>query len=192
MMPINQKPGQAKIYIKALEDRVAELETLLTRGGDTTVSHDHWDEGQDDSSSSGPDGIQPLLNAVRDLSLDVAGSYVGGASTITLGRALDSALAGNTQITMPSSMERASTRGRGSMSSDISSMTGTGTFHLSQLDPEAAQAMVNAYLGHLYATWPIMYSYSVIDLHKRRHCLKDVYEESILNLYVHCRSSSRW
>lgn len=45
-MPIYLKPGQAKIYIKALEDRVAELETLLTKGGDRTVSHDHWTEKQ--------------------------------------------------------------------------------------------------------------------------------------------------
>jgi len=42
--------------------------------------------------------------------------------------------------------------------------------------------MVHAYLGHLYATFPIMYSYSVLDLHRRRQNLKDVYEESILHL----------
>jgi len=99
VMPINQKPSQAKIYIKALEDRVAELETLISKQGDATVSHDHWDENPEGSDSTGQSDLQPLLNAVRDLSLDVAGSYVGGASTITLGRALESDLAGKTQLT---------------------------------------------------------------------------------------------
>jgi len=84
-MPTYPKPGQVKIYIKALEDRVAELESLMASQGNRNVSDDHWieqpinldfDEQQED--------LQPLLNAVRDLSLDVAGSYVGGASTITL------------------------------------------------------------------------------------------------------------
>lgn len=91
VIPITPKPGQARTYIKALEDRVAELETLLTQNGNIAVSHDHWNERPDEAESDEQEDIQPLLNAVRDLSLDVAGSYVGGASTITLGRALEGA-----------------------------------------------------------------------------------------------------
>lgn len=182
-MPINQKPGQAKIYIKALEDRVAELETLLTKGGDNTVSHDHWNEGFDDSDDLEHGAIEPLMNAVRDLSLDVAGSYVGGASTITLGRALETALAGKTQLTLPmATLDRTTNLGRGSIVSEMGSLTSNGSFHIRQLDSELAENMVNAYLGHLYANFPIMYSYDALDLHRRRNQLKDVYEESILNL----------
>ncbi|KAE9978160.1 hypothetical protein BLS_000838 [Venturia inaequalis] len=100
-MPIYPKAGQAKIYIKALEDRIAELETTLNKGGDRTVSRDHWAEQADNDYESESGDIQPLLNAVRDLSLDVAGSYIGGASTITLGRALETALAGRTELVLP-------------------------------------------------------------------------------------------
>jgi len=66
--------------------------------------------------------------------------------------------------------------------SEMSSLPGTSTLPLNQIDANIADKMVHAYLGHLYANFPVMYSYTVLDLHKRRHDLKDVYEESILHL----------
>lgn len=184
MMPINQKPSQAKIYIKALEDRVAELETLITKNGNATVSHDHWDENPDGSDSTGQGDLQPLLNAVRDLSLDVAGTYIGGGASITLGRALESALAGKTQLTLPSTGYDRSRNNvtRASIVSDMSSLQGVDAIPLGQIDASVADKMVTAYLGHLYVNFPVMYSYTVLDLHKRRNELKDVYEQSILHL----------
>ncbi|KAH6669955.1 fungal-specific transcription factor domain-containing protein [Halenospora varia] len=184
VMPIYPKPGQAKIYIKALEDRVAELETLLTQGGNKNVSHDHWNERPDDLDDDEQGDIQPLLNAVRDLSLDVAGSYVGGGATITLGRALESALSGKIQFTIPQmDSERKRSLYTESIASEITSMSGgTVAFHLGQIDADSAEKMVSAYLGHLYTNFPIMYSYYILDLHNRRHALRDTYEESILHL----------
>lgn len=183
-MPTYPKPGQVKIYIKALEDRVAELETILTREGNKNVSDDHWAEQPivaEEEESQGD--IQPLLNAVRDLSLDVVGSYVGGSSTITLGRALESALGGKIQYMIPEAIsEQGERRSRASFSDALSPAQSTGIFALGQLDPEDADKMVNAYLGHLYTNYPIMYSYEILELHSRRHNLRDVYEESILNL----------
>lgn len=64
----------------------------------------------------------------------------------------------------------------------MSSPPGSNGFHITQVPSDAAENMVKAYLGHLCANFPIMYSYSIIDLHNRRHNLKDIYEESILNL----------
>jgi hypothetical protein len=66
-MPTYPKAGQARLYIKAHEDRVAELETLLTKGGNPTASRDHWAEKSDEADESEVEDIQPLLNAVRDL-----------------------------------------------------------------------------------------------------------------------------
>ncbi|KUJ08658.1 uncharacterized protein LY89DRAFT_676572 [Mollisia scopiformis] len=180
VIPSYPKPSQAKVYIKALEDRVAELETILTKGGDRTVSHDHLLE---DLNGSEEGEIQPLLNAIRDLSLDIAGSYVGGASTMTLGRALESALAGKTDLLFQhESLRRDSTVRTESVASDTNSLQDMSTFQLSQINRDAAERMVNAYLGHLYTNFPIMYSFEVLDLHKRRCSLRNVYEESILNL----------
>jgi len=184
VMPITPKPGQARTYIKALEDRVAELETLLTQNGNIAVSHDHWNERPYELESDEQEDIQPLLNAVRDLSLDVAGSYVGGASTITLGRALGTALAGKLQFVVPEmGVERENSRPlrTSSITSDMSSPSASA-FHITQIHIDAADKMVKAYLGHLCTNFPIMYSYSIVDLHNRRQKLKDIYEESILNL----------
>jgi hypothetical protein len=184
VMPIYPKAGQAKLYIKALEDRVAELEMILDSGGNRTVSRDHWTEKSDHDDDSDSGNIQPLLNAVRDLSLDVAGSYVGGASTITLGRALETALAGKTQLIPPymGGLGGKTMRQQSIASECSSSAGGTNTFHPHQIDSATADKVVHAYINHLYANFPIMYSYDILALHGRRHCLRDVYEESILNL----------
>ncbi len=185
VMPITPKPGQARTYIKALEDRVAELEMLLTQNGNIAVSHDHWNERSEGLENDEQEDIQPLLNAVRDLSLDVAGSYVGGASTITLGRALGTALAGKLQFIVPdmdAERENARPLRTSSITSEMSSLPSANGFHISQIHDDAAEKMVKAYLGHLCTNFPVMYSYSIIDLHNRRHNLKDAYEESILNL----------
>jgi hypothetical protein len=185
VMPIIPKPGQARTYIKALEDRVAELEMLLTQNGNIAVSHDHWNERPEELESDEQEDIQPLLTAVRDLSLDIAGSYVGGASTITLGRALESALAGKLQFVIPdmgAERENARPLRTSSITSETSSLLSANGFHISQVHADAADKMLKAYLGHLCTNFPIMYSYSIIDLHNKRHNLKDVYEESILNL----------
>lgn len=185
-MPAYPKPVQAKIYIKALEDRVAELETLLKNGGDRSVSRDHWagaTGGLDDADSPSQDDIQPLVNAVRDLSLDVAGSYIGGASMITLGRVLGTALAGRPLLTLPATSPEDMNAGQAASIDSHHSYLGSGGFSLiSQMSKEMADAMVHAYLKHTRTNFPIIFSFEVLDLHKRRHDLNDVYEESILQL----------
>lgn len=186
VMPSFPKPAQAKSYIKALEDRVAELETLLTKEGDWTVSRDHWGDSTgrgDDIDDSDEADIHPLLNAVRDLSIDAAGSYVGGASAITLGRALQATLAGKIQLSLPRLGLEADNLGRTtSLTNDLCALTGAGAFNPSQLSPEIADQMVYGYLKHLTTNFPIMYSFDILELHNRRHALNDIYEESILNL----------
>ncbi|EXJ82048.1 hypothetical protein A1O1_08117 [Capronia coronata CBS 617.96] len=186
VIPSFPKPAQAKSYIKALEDRVAELEKLLTKEGDRTVSRDHWDdlEGRADDSDAGEEGgIQPLLNAVRDLSLDVAGSYVGGASAITLGRALQATLAGKIQLTLPNlGLDDGDLRREVPLAGNLGTFSGADSFQLSKLNPEIADQMVYGYLKHLTTNFPIILSTDILDLHSRRQNLNDVYEESILSL----------
>lgn len=186
VMPTHPKPGQAKLYIRALEDRVAELEHSLAKDGDRVYSSDHWPgratvaiepAHQDDL------GLQPLLNAVRDLSLDAAGSYIGGASTITLGRALEIALEGRTRLPMPRPYKDTDDR-----RSRSSSCVGYGATPLSQalrirqIEPKLADMMVNAYLKHLCTNFPIMFSVDILDLHRRRHVIEDEYQICILSL----------
>jgi hypothetical protein len=170
-MPTHPKPGQARLYIRALEDRVAELETLLTGQGKTGVAQDHWNDHVELESD-----FQPLLTAVRDLSLDVAGSYVGGASTITLGRVLETALGDRLQLGMDRGDET------NSRMSDSASVSVVNRVHSIDLDPYVAEKMIDSYLKHLSSNYPVLYSFQVRQLHERRNNLENIYEESILHL----------
>lgn len=184
-MPIYPKPGQAKIYIQALEERVAELEGLLAKEGHNFASRDHWADaaGPDESDKDDPADMQPLLNAVRDLSLDAAGSYVGGASSITLGRALEAALAGKTQLLgSPVTVTWEKTQRSISFTSNGSSLAADTSLRLNYVTNETANMMIYGYLKHLRTNFPILCSADILDLHNRRQMLKDVYEFSILNL----------
>ncbi|KAL2212084.1 hypothetical protein CC79DRAFT_1364368 [Sarocladium strictum] len=181
VMPSYTKPVQVKIYMKALEDRVAELETLLKNEGDRNVSRDHWalSEGLDEDT----DGPQVLVNAVRDLSYDVAGSYVGGTSTITLGRALGKALAMGQQLSIPAaSPEDHSMRHSGSVEGYPAYLAASGFSLLVQMPQSTADSLVDAYLKHMSTNFPIMISTEILDLHKRRLELENPFEESTLHL----------
>lgn len=180
-MPSYTKPVQVKIYMKALEDRVAELETLLKNEGDRNVSRDHWalSEGLEEDT----DGPQILVNAVRDLSYDVAGSYVGGTSTITLGRALGKALAMGQQLSIPAvSPEDHSMRHSGSVEGYPAYLAASGFSLLVQMPQSTADSLVDAYLKHMSTNFPIMVSTEILDLHKRRLELENPFEESTLHL----------
>jgi hypothetical protein len=186
VVPAFPKPVQAKIYIKALEDRVAELETLLKNGGDRTASRDHWAASvrfADQADWQDADDVQPLLNAVRDLSHDVAGSYIGGASTITLGRALGKALEGRSLLPLPAASPEDRHHGNApSIESHSRSLDSNNFSLLARMSQETADLSVQAYLKHMCTNFPIMFSFEILDLHKRRLDLEDIYEESILHL----------
>jgi hypothetical protein len=186
VMPTHPKPGQAKLYIQALEDRVAELEHLRAKEGDRVSASDHWPDDSiaaDESDHQENSGLQPLLNAVRDLSLDVAGSYIGGASTITLGRALETALKGKTQLSMPRTYANdGRIRSRSSSFMDNRVLPSPRTLRIAQINPELADTMVHAYLKHLCTNFPIMFSYDILDLHRRRNELDNMYQVCVLNL----------
>lgn len=171
-----------KSYIQALEERVADLEIALNEHGDRAISGEQWTRTSEEPAEAERRDSQPLLNAVRDLSLDVAGSYVGGASTITLGRALETALVGKTDLVL-SNLTTEQRMGRQKSSArDISSVPGNNTFRACQVDPRTADKMLHAYLKHLCVNFPIMFTSDIHALHERRDCVNNVYDESILNL----------
>jgi hypothetical protein len=94
IVPSAPKPQEAKLYIRALENRVAELETALTNSGLADAGLDHWAQGpRKQQIEGGEDGQEySLLAAVRDVSLNTSGSFIGGTSNITLARILESIL----------------------------------------------------------------------------------------------------
>jgi Fungal Zn(2)-Cys(6) binuclear cluster domain len=94
IVPSAPKPQEAKLYTRALENRVAELETALTNSGLADAGLDHWAQGpRKQQIEGGEDGQEySLLAAVRDVSLNTSGSFIGGTSNITLARILESIL----------------------------------------------------------------------------------------------------
>lgn len=114
-MPQKAMPFGKNRYIKALEQRVAELETILaSTAGMAELSSDHWqaiaagstagtsegqsvptsdpgaesgDEDPDEAVLDWQDGVESVVAVLRSLSLDVNGSgYVGASSHMALGR----------------------------------------------------------------------------------------------------------
>jgi hypothetical protein len=195
-VPLVPRPGEKKLYIKALEDRVAELESLLSSSGHNNVGEDHW--GQKQPQPARPAGYQPppslsppapkddideLLSAVRDLSLSASGYYIGGTATITIGRVLSSMI--QTQ------RGRAGLH-RGDPSSDdpnpksISSDTLAemmGPFFVTQ---NVANRLLQGYLKHLSTRFPVLHTPWLLGVHDRRDEHLDIYEESVLHLVYAC------
>ena len=53
---------------------------------------------------------------------------------------------------------------------------------IGQINPELADMMVHAYLKHLCTNFPIMLSGDILNLHRKRHELDNMYDICILNL----------
>lgn len=190
MMPSHPKPQEARIYIKSLENRVAELEMSLAKGGQSEAALDHLMRYQSPSDVESVDRVEvfSLLSTVRDLSLNTSGSYVGGTSTITLARILESVVgradtyeaslqtSGWEKPTSPTPELASSENGR---FSPVSVPSTTQSFHV---QPNIGDKLLQAYLNHVSKNFPVLHSAQLNDLHRRRTALSDASEESILHL----------
>ena len=79
--------AEHKLHITALEKRIADLESELSHDGRLDVAEDHWEKTQPRK-----DAVNSLSVAIRDLSLNAGGYYVGATTHMSLGRLLEAAL----------------------------------------------------------------------------------------------------
>jgi len=192
IVPSAPKPQEAKLYIKALENRVAELETALTNGGLAEVGLDHWAQApkqlQIEAGGEGQEDYS-LLAAVRDVSLNTSGSFIGGTSNITLARMLESILGQQTGlITSPAGttpeynreFEPSEIGWRSSMTSTF--QDGSFPNALRGIQSKMADKLLQAYFKHVAVNFPLVHSAQIKNFHLRRETLSDPYEESVLNL----------
>jgi len=181
-MPLTPKPQDKKIYIAALEDRIAQLESYLSSIGQAGVGDDHWKQAQS-FQAVGQDEIDPLLSAVRDLSLSASGHYVGGTSTITLGRLLGSVINSQKDVMNAPKMQRPEIGSdqdhnpRTISSETLVEMTGPMF-----VTPVVAKRLLEGFLKHIATRFPVVYTLWIRELHERKDILDDVYEESTLHL----------
>jgi hypothetical protein len=192
---LTPKPDHKKLYITALEDRVAELETFLSGLGHNTVGNDHWKQTQlqsqdeerqqvvaevhqaQESPTNPPsEEIDTLLGAVRDLVSSASTNYEGGKSTITMGRVLGSVI--KTQKSPKSELDNRDEDPPKTISR-AELVERMGPMFVSSV---TATRLLDGWIKHLSTRYPVIHTPRLRELHARRNEELDVYEASILHL----------
>ncbi|RDW76111.1 hypothetical protein BP5796_06932 [Coleophoma crateriformis] len=127
IIPKKPTPIEKKHYVKALEDRVAYLESFLAKEGigalelgrdnlqlgqnpNSTIRPQHGNHIPDglrngstsptsgeESLSESPEEADSLSSVLRDLSLEATGGYIGASASISMGRMVTSIVKGREQ-----------------------------------------------------------------------------------------------
>lgn len=183
------KPDQKKLYIAALEDRVAELESFLSKRGYGSVGGDHWNEKQNDYTNE-PEpqqeppqgtGMDMLLGAVKDLVSSTSTHYEGGPTraTSTLGRM---ALSSVVRTQASPNYDQSTAEETGASSEKVSSselLESNGPMFVSS---EIAARLLDAYINHVSTRYPVIHTPRLREIHGKRNDGLDVWEQSILHL----------
>ncbi|KAI1390332.1 fungal-specific transcription factor domain-containing protein [Hypoxylon trugodes] len=213
IVPLVPAAGEKKLYIKALEHRIAELEAYLSSTGHSRVGNDHLGRlGQSAPSShnapivsisqpgqtsvpeqsqrNDEDDSNDILLAVRDLSLSASGHYVGASSNITIGRVLNSFMHSQKSSTLGTHEEQISHDEENPAPKSIYSTSAGDMIGVPFLSPQVAERLLHGYFRHIATRYPVLHSTQVVKLHNNRDNLTDEYEQSILHLIY--AVSGRW
>ncbi|KAK8082148.1 hypothetical protein PG996_000929 [Apiospora saccharicola] len=211
IVPLIPAAGEKKLYIKALEQRVAELESALASLGHMGAGTDHL-RGTVGAAISSPHlqapghhALQPpqqhmqpdsdddendILIAVRDLSLSASGHYIGASSNITIGRVLNSVV--QSQRTSIANEHDSHIIGdeddpapKSVYSAQLSDFVG-----VPMLSPNVAHRLLEGWFRHIATRYPVLHTARVLELHANRDNISDEYEKSILHLVY--AVSGRW
>jgi hypothetical protein len=165
------RPDQKKLYIKNLEDHIAELENLLAESGHDTVTVDHWKEMRNAirRDSYFPEKIQaedfeerpattkdPVWNVIMNADND--------RSTPPLGRLASSLVR---PVPLEGSLRRTS--------STVSTLTQLAP-------PEMATRLLNGWIEHMSTQYPVIHTPQLRALQNKPLADLEICEESILHL----------
>ncbi len=202
--------GERKLYIKALEQRVAELESQLAGLGLGSAGADHYyhEQGQTDapqmeppstaSPNTAPRGRpdqdnDEIMIAVRDLSLSAAGYYVGASSHIDVGRALSSVVAREGNAVPPvtrSPNEPMEDADPAPKSANTNFRRSGQDLEGPRLAPQVAERLLRGWEQHICTRYPILHTPRVRLLYESRDRPTDWYDQVILQLVY--AVSGRW
>ncbi|OAL47779.1 hypothetical protein IQ07DRAFT_681933 [Pyrenochaeta sp. DS3sAY3a] len=165
------RPDQKKLYIKNLEDHIAELENLLAESGHDTVTVDHWKEKRSAirRDSYFPERIQAddfeeQAATTKDPVWNVDMNADNDRSTLPLGRLVSS-------LVRPVPLEESLRRN----SSTISLLTQLAP-------PEMATRLLNGWIEHMSTQYPVIHTPQLRALQNKPLADLDICEESILHL----------
>jgi hypothetical protein len=172
-------------HVKALEERVAQLETSLALHGASDVGDDHFRiatlMAQDTDSVD--DGNEVFI-AVRDLSLAASGHYVGGTSNIAIGRVLNSVVQSQQQA------QAVATSQSEEVSPAVEDSRLNPMVDLTTMDEHTADRLIHGWYRHIATRYPVIHTSEVKRLHESRANLASTYEMCILHLIY--AVSGRW
>ncbi|KAF2703725.1 hypothetical protein K504DRAFT_417739 [Pleomassaria siparia CBS 279.74] len=202
VIPHKPMPFGKQHYIKALERRVAELETMLATSGMVELTSDHWSRTAAPTAATTTatsvtgsstqtdiskvdlneeilewrDGVDSVASVLRSLSLDVNGSgYVGASSHIAFGRLFSFiGVRDGRRLVESHSRHPASHLQSGGGSED--------TIEFAEMPDNVADRLFGGYLKHIATRWPFIHSVWAREIHGRRHALTDVFEITMLHL----------
>lgn len=180
--PTTLAAGERREYIKALEQRVADLESQLaspTAGRNQSLS-----ESLSGLTQSPDDERNDIFIAVRDLSLSASGHYVGATSSIGISRVLTSMIrsgqnhhVGDTHDENPAPKSAFDQSRKGDQVSPI-------------LAQETTERLKKGWFSHIATRYPFLHTPYVLRLFQGQRNLTELYDQCILSLI--CAASGRW
>lgn len=170
------KPTEQRAYIKALEERVADLERSLALAEGLSEPHD-----SSRAARLGEPTETSAFNIIRDLTLNASGySYIGGTSNISLARLLEPAIHHQNASGQPlassddSNNDPLVTRNYPRLEAQVSD--------ISPLTDPASDVLFQAYMDQVCTEFPIIHSKKLREMHARRDKPNDLYEVCVLHL----------
>lgn len=190
--------GERKEYIKALERRVAELESHLAYLGQPDANADHFQCGSLGAprihlpSRSIPHPLElshdegnDTFIAVRDLALSASGHYVGATSSIGISRVLTSVV-----------QHGQNRRNRDEDHDDDPAPRSAfdQSSRVDQVSPawnnQTTERLKKGWFQHIATRYPFLHTPYVLFLFQNHHSLNELYDRCMLSLV--CAVSGRW
>lgn len=147
---------------------------MPTYGGSADLTEDHWER-----VTPQEDIFNGLSGAIRELSLNASGYYIGATTNIALGRLLGSALQGIPRSAAPQAHALGLPMNTGPRSPPVENnlkLPGLGLF-----SRDEAPILFQAYLKFISTEYPILHTKRLHDIHARRGRLKDAWEVAVLH-----------
>ncbi|KPI42053.1 putative transcriptional regulatory protein [Cyphellophora attinorum] len=184
------QPAGATHHIKALEERVAELETALSFYGAAEVGDDHFRIAKlMPQEGAGSENGNDVFVAIRDLSLAASGHYVGGTSSLSIGRVLNS-IVQSQQPTDSGTIDRDGPSIEDPSPRSLHDARLEQMVNLTSMDSNTADRLIVGWHRHIATRYPIIHTPRVTWLHANRARLTNLHDKCVLNLIY--AVSGRW
>jgi hypothetical protein len=181
---LTTRPDQKKLYITALEGRVAQLESLLSNLGQDGVGVDHWKDeqhefqGENQVQEEAPiEETEPEHDIRNQSTADLANaSYASDEHALSSSRLFGSVIrARKSPPTGDLSWEKEHSK----LVPKSELVEKMGRMFVS---PLIAPKLLDTWIKHFSTHYPVIHTHRLKDLHARRDGPLEVFQESILHL----------